>query len=105
MSTYLLTEKRTIRNVNQNKCGPLTNNIGWSLISQNTFLYRMKINYNRLPRSLTLCPKFKIFKKWLNEYSYNKEIRLPPRTDNVIYTHNDILDDRSRSIYRGCPEE
>ena len=95
MSNYLLTEKRSIRNLKQNKCGPLINNIGWSLVSQNTFLYRMKINYNRLPRLLTLCPKFKIFKKWLNEFSYNKEIKLPPRIDNQVHTHNYIQYDGS----------
>ena len=86
-ASSLLAEARTIRNVSQNKCGPLIGDIGWTLFSQNTYLYRMKTQYNKLPRQLTLSPNFKLFKKWLQTYTFNKDTKLPDRKDNHTYYH------------------
>ena len=86
-ATNLLAHGRKVRNFSQNKCGPLTDNIGWSLFSQNTFIYKMKIYYNRLPMQITLSPNFASFKKWIQLYSFNRNIALPVRKDNVTYIH------------------
>ena len=91
-STYLLADSRTVRNNSQNKCGPLIGNIGWTLFSQNSYLYRMKINYNKLPRQITLSPNFKLFKKWLHSYTFNPDVTLPVRIDNHRFNHISNID-------------
>ena len=77
-----LTLNRNIRNTEQNKCGPPDINMGWSTISQNQFVYQMKIKYNKLNRDLTLCPNSKSFAKWIKRTYFNSNTILPKRNDN-----------------------
>ena len=91
-ATALLSQGRNIRNTSQNKCGPLSKNIGWTLLSQNTFIYRMKLLYNRLPMQITLSPDFASFKKWILAYPFNNDIKFPVRKDNSYFIHNQYID-------------
>lgn len=88
MSTFLLAQNRNVRKLSNNMCGPLSGNIGWNLVSQNTFLYRMKIQYNRLPRNLTLSPNYFLFKSWLSKYTNDSNIVIPVRKDNSTFIHS-----------------
>ena len=93
---YSLTMNRNIRNQNQNKCGPSSiNNNGWSVVSRNQFIYRVKYDYNSLHRDLTLCNNAKLFKAWLTKYNSNKNnliFKLPVRNINVRYLYTPIVD-------------
>ena len=45
-ASILLTKDRFIRFLSENKCGHMVDNIGWSFISQHSFIYQMRIHYN-----------------------------------------------------------
>ena len=98
---YQLIENRSIRNKSQNKCGPHRPEIGWSNVSQNSFLYKSKTVYNQLPQNITLSPTFAIFKKWIKKYTLNNEVKIPARKDNenedtvIIIDQDNIINCRS----------
>ena len=52
----------------------------------------MKIYYNRLPMQITLSPNFASFKKWIHIYTFNGNVALPVRKDNVSFIHTQHVD-------------
>ena len=87
-ASILLSKDRSIRFHAENKCGPSIDNMGWTYISQNSFIYQMRTQYNGLPRNLTLSRSKTSFKKWLDFYMVMTEFqRLPVRQDNTYFTH------------------
>ena len=67
-----------------NKLGHHDQSMGHSTHSQKTYLYRAIALYNKLPRNITLIKSHSIFKKWVNLYNLNNNIKLRNQQDNNI---------------------
>ena len=88
----IIIENRTTRNLSENKCGTIGPNIGWNLLSQNSFEYRMKTEYNKLNRNVTLAPNNKLFKKYIDRHMFDKQKILPNIQDNKYFTNKPMID-------------
>ena len=88
----ILIENRTVRNISDNKCGTIDNYMGWNQISQQSFEYRMKNDYNKINRDITLAPTKKTLKKYIDNFTLNKLKSIPKRKDNTYYMNNQEID-------------
>ena len=66
--------------------------MGWNQISQQSFEYRMKNDYNKINRDITLAPTKKTFKKYIDNFTLNKLKSIPKRKDNTYYMNNQEID-------------
>ena len=78
---YKLIYNRNRRNLTYNRVAPHDVLSGWNNTSQNSFIYKTKQEYNKLPKLLTLCPNFLLFKKYLKLYTLNKNCNFPKRNE------------------------
>ena len=87
---YQLICGRNRRNISYNRTAPHESTIGWNKQSQNSFVYKTKKEYNKLPKELTLCPNFQLFKKYLKLYTFDRKFKFPIRKPLELMNENMI---------------
>ena len=77
----------------ENKVGTHDQNMGHSVHTQRSFLYRAINIFNKLPKNLTLSPSSKIFKFWCKKFNLNNKIKIPEREYNSKPRETYAIDD------------
>ena len=75
--------------------------MGCNELSQHSFIYRMKMDYNKLNRNIMLSPNVKIFKKYIDKHMLETQQKIPVRKDNSIYTLYSLSDITNINVCQG----
>ena len=98
----LITMNRSPRMTAENKLGPRSSMIGTDSISKKTYIYKIHDLYNSIPRTITLIKMNKLFKKWIERYINNGEVRKNSKfikDCTYIRTYNQIKQCEGYKIY------